>query len=67
VYDAWGTTVQHAADLARMGGVGTTFVSRAVQAQLPATFMVEGAAPDGDLAVGASVVTGRTRNEEPVR
>ena len=67
VYDAWGTTVQHAADLARMGGVDTIFVSRAVQAQLPATFMVEEAAPDGDLAVGASVVTGRTRNEEPVR
>jgi class 3 adenylate cyclase len=66
VYDAWGSTVQRAADLARMDGSNTVFATFAVQRQLPATF--ETADASGDSAeVGTVIVSGRSRDGEPAR
>ncbi len=41
VYDAWGSTVQQAADLARRCGPNEVLVSTAVRTQLPTRFVIE--------------------------
>lgn len=65
VYDAWGVTVQRAADLARRAAPNTVLVSASTRAQLPRTFETD----DSDTTSGqdASVVTGRTTDPEPAR
>lgn len=64
VYDAWGTTVQRAADLARAERPDTIFITSAVRAQLPATFTVEQA---DDAGSGTAVVSGRAHDAEAAR
>ncbi len=64
VYDAWGATVQHAADLARRAAPNTVLVSASTRAQLPPTFETDDDATAGQ---DASVVTGRTPDAEPAR
>ena len=64
VYDAWGATVQHAADLARRAAPNTVLVSASTRAQLPPTFETDDDATAGQ---DASVVTGRTTDAEPAR
>ena len=56
VFDAWGATVQRAADMARRAGPDGVVVSAAVRSQLPSSFLVEG-----------EVVAGRTPDEETVQ
>jgi class 3 adenylate cyclase len=66
VYDAWGSTVQRAADLARMEGTNTVFATLAVQKQLPAAFetaVVSG----GSAEVETVIVSGQTHDGEPAR
>lgn len=65
VYDAWGSTVQHAADLARMDGSNTIFATPAVQAQLSSSFVTE-VPSEGD-ATNVVVISGRAHEEEPAR
>ena len=57
VYDAWGSTVQRAAELARRAAPNTVVVSGSTRSQLPATFEIDDSA---SIAVpGAAVVAGR--------
>lgn len=65
VYDAWGPTVQRAADLARRADTDTIFVTSAVHTQLPAAFAFEGI--DDDLTTGIATVSGRTHDGAPAR
>lgn len=51
VYDAWGATVQHAADLARRADVGVVLVSKSVRSQLPSTFGVDTEVSSADVFV----------------
>ncbi len=55
VYDAWGETVQRAADLARRADANTVMVSSAARSQLPSTFDIE----EHGTTAGTFVVTGR--------
>ena len=66
VYDAWGSTVQRAADLARGAVSGAVLVSASVRSQLPSTFVTEDDAGPID-SLGATIVSGRTSDGEPVR
>lgn len=61
VYDAWGKTVQRAADLARRADVDTVIVSEATGAQLPATLVIDDQAPASP--ADGVVVTGRREAE----
>lgn len=65
VYDAWGPTVQHAADLARMDGPNTVFATSTVQEQLSSNFRTE-ALPD-DNATKTVIISGRVDDGEPAR
>jgi class 3 adenylate cyclase len=65
VYDAWGPTVQHAADLARMDGSNTIFATQAVHAQLSSSFLTE--LPSDDNASNVVVISGRAHDGEPAR
>ncbi len=56
VFDAWGATVQGAADMARRAGSAGVLVSPAARSQLPTSFVVDG-----------EVVTGRTSGDEVAR
>ncbi len=65
VYDAWGSTVQNAANLARRAGSGEVLVSAAVRSQTPASFVIEDyPGPTG--SAGVAIVSGRTTEEAPV-
>lgn len=55
VYDAWGATVQRAADLARVAETGAVLVSAAARSQLPSTLDIDAQASTS----GAFVVRGR--------
>jgi class 3 adenylate cyclase len=66
VYDAWGSTVQRAADLARIDGLNKIFVTPAVQTQLPSLFVLEPAAA-GATEFEAATVSGRTHDGEPAQ
>ncbi|MFW2336340.1 adenylate/guanylate cyclase domain-containing protein [Ilumatobacter sp.] len=55
VYDAWGATVQRAADLARVAETGTVLVSAAARSQLPSTLDIDAQASTS----GAFVLRGR--------
>jgi class 3 adenylate cyclase len=66
VYDAWGSTVQRAADLARRSGANRVAVSHAVQSQLPSSFVTEDEA-DSSESPGATTVSGRMSDMEPLR
>ena len=64
-FDAWGPTVRHAADLARMDGPNAIFATPAVQAQLPASFLTE-PQPEGKMS-NIVVISGRAHEGEPAR
>jgi len=66
VYDAWGPTVQRAAELARRAGPGQALVTQAVRAQLSTHFMVEDFDAAGD-ATEIAIVTGRANEDERIR
>lgn len=66
VYDAWGSTVQRAADLARRGGSNDVLISAAVRSQLPSNFVIDDEKGQIDV-FGTTIVSGRTRNGESVR
>ena len=55
VYDAWGATVQRAADLARRADDGSALISASTRSQLPSTFDIE----PTDTPAGTFVVAGR--------
>ena len=65
VYDAWGATVQRAADLARTEGANTIYATPRVQAQLSSAFVTEPADPSS--TSGVAIVAGRARDGEPAR
>ncbi|MFT6391887.1 MAG: class 3 adenylate cyclase [Ilumatobacter sp.] len=65
VYDAWGPTVQNAADLARTDGSNTIFATPAVQAQLSSDFIIE--LPPGENAFNVVVISGRAHEGEPAQ
>ncbi len=66
VYDAWGSTVQRAADLARHCGPNEVLVSTAVRRQLPKRFLIEDRV---DLIDGhpTAVVSGRANEGASLR
>jgi class 3 adenylate cyclase len=65
VYDAWGATVQRAAELAQRATPDTVLVSTSTRTQLPTTFTID---DDSSIAVpDAVVVTGRSTDPEPAR
>ena len=66
VYDAWGSTVQSAADLAWQAASNTVLVSAAVRSQLPSRFVTEEDVGPID-AHGATIVSGRASDGEQVR
>jgi class 3 adenylate cyclase len=66
VYDAWGSTVQRATDLAWQAASNTVLVSAAVRSQLPSRFVTEDDAGPIDVH-GATIVSGRAGDGEPVR
>jgi class 3 adenylate cyclase len=66
VYDAWGSTVQRATDLAWQAASNTVLVSAAVRSQLPSRFATEDDVGPID-AHGATIVSGRASDGEPVR
>ena len=55
VYDAWGTTVQRADDLARRAEAGMVMLTSAVRSQLPSTFDIDEQSTTAD----TFVLTGR--------
>jgi class 3 adenylate cyclase len=63
VYDAWGSTVQRAADLARRAQPNTVVVSTATRSQLPSTFELDEGSEAGHDTV---VITGRRVEPETV-
>jgi class 3 adenylate cyclase len=65
VYDAWGSTVQNAANLARRAGSSEVLVSAAVRSQLPSSYVTEDYAGPTESA-GVVIVSGRTTEEAPV-
>ncbi len=65
VYDAWGATVQRAADLAQRAAPDTVLVSTSTRAQIPSTFDIDDRHVVG--APDAVVVTGRNTDPEPAR
>jgi len=62
VYDAWGNTVQHAAELARRAAVGSVIASAAVRSQLPSTFDIDEQGP-----IAGSFAVERRNDEAGVR
>ena len=66
IYDAWGSTVQHAADLARFAEPGGVFVSAAVRSQLPSSILsTDAVGPAG--SPDAAVVSRQPSEGEQVR
>jgi class 3 adenylate cyclase len=65
VYDAWGATVQRAADLARRAGPDDVLVSAAARTLLPSNLMTEEHVDLNDLP-GTVIVSGRTSDEAVV-
>ena len=65
VYDAWGATVQQAADLGRTEGADTIYATPRVEAQLSSAFATEPADPSN--TSGVAIVAGRARDGEPAR
>ncbi len=65
VYDAWGSTVQRAADLARMEGSNTIFATRAAQVQLSSSFVTQEQS-EGSMS-DIVVISGRAHEGEPAR
>ena len=65
VYDAWGATVQRAADLAYRADLDTVLVSGSTRSQLPATFGIDDL--DSTAPADAVAVTGRDNDAESVR
>ena len=61
VYDAWGSTLQRAADFARRADPGTVVISTASRSQLPSTFETEPSTIEETV-----VVTGRVDASETV-
>ncbi len=66
VYDAWGTTVQRAADLARRSSWNEVTVSTEVRTQLPTRFAIEDRIDVVD-GRGTAIVSGRAIEGEAVR
>ncbi|MBT8240677.1 MAG: adenylate/guanylate cyclase domain-containing protein [Acidimicrobiia bacterium] len=66
VYDAWGPTVQGAADLARRSGSNEVLISAAVRTHLSTRFVVEDRV-DVTGGRGTAVVSGRMNEGAPVR
>jgi class 3 adenylate cyclase len=66
VYDAWGSTVQRAADLARRTGSNDVLITASVRAQLSSTFMIGGDVAE-NTPPGTVVVLGRASEGESVR
>jgi len=66
VYDAWGPTIQHAAELAGRGTSNDVLVSAATRSQLSASFVTDDDADSIDGRGGARV-SGRANEEEVVR
>jgi class 3 adenylate cyclase len=66
IYDAWGSTVQRAADLARRGGTEEVLITAAARSQLGSTFVIEdGVDPiDGS---GTARVLRRAEEAQPAR
>ena len=66
VYDAWGPTVQLAADLAQTSGTDEVLVSAAARSHLPSSFVFDDdvTAIDGS---GATRVAGRATDRNPAR
>jgi class 3 adenylate cyclase len=64
VYDAWGPTVQRAADLARRTDPDDVRISAATRAQLPSSFLTE---DDPDDSNASSRVTGRSDHGASIR
>jgi class 3 adenylate cyclase len=64
IYDAWGVTVQGAADLARRARPSTVVVSAAVRGQLPSSFVTDEVDGPGQ-PPGARSVSGRTSERDP--
>ena len=62
VFDAWGPTVQNAADLAHRGAVNDVLVSSATRSQVSSSFETDDAAAVID-GTGAAVVSGRANEE----
>lgn len=65
VYDAWGLTVQRAADLARTEGSNAIYATPAVLAQLPAAFVTEPA--HGIVSEGTATISHRAHDGERVQ
>ncbi|MGA9279663.1 adenylate/guanylate cyclase domain-containing protein [Ilumatobacter sp.] len=65
VYDAWGTTLQSAADLARRAGPGEVLVSATSRALLPSNLVVEDLIGP-NVAPGTVLVSGRASDEATV-
>jgi class 3 adenylate cyclase len=66
VYDAWGPTVQQAADLAHRAGPDEVLVSAAVRTLLPSSFSTEDALESSDDG-GVALVSGRTDEGDQAR
>jgi class 3 adenylate cyclase len=66
VYDAWGSTVQRATDLAWQAASNTLLVSAAVRSQLPSRFVTDDDVGSID-AHGTTILSGRASDGEPVR
>jgi len=64
VYDAWGSTVQRAADLARQGAADDVIVSAAVSALLPSNFVTE---REPDSTDGSARIAARADDGAPAR
>ena len=64
VFDAWGPTVQHAAELAHLGAVNDVLVSRATRSLVSSSFETDDADSIGDR--GAARVSGRANEREAV-
>jgi class 3 adenylate cyclase len=66
VYDAWGSTVQRAADLARRSGPNEVLVAAAARSQLGSTFVIDDRVDPIDGRTTARVLR-RAEEAQPAR